>query len=161
VFLLRRRALATIGPQHGAHWAIGDLAVILLVSTERPGAAPVWPNRAVSTFRTSTDRLRPRTVYLQGFAVGFRAAQLAAERDTFRIGKAALDGAESDSSGTARRSLVSIPATTCQAQGSHPGRPASSRPSTSGSDGDAMRPRGASNRPIESIAATEQVAWPG
>ncbi len=28
----------------------------------------------------STDALRPRTVYLQEFAVGFRAAQIAAER---------------------------------------------------------------------------------
>ena len=44
----------------------------------------------------STDRLRPRTVYLQGFAVGFRAAQVAAERETFRIGKAAFDRAEAD-----------------------------------------------------------------
>ena len=44
----------------------------------------------------STDSLRPRTVYLQGFAVGFRAAQIAAERDTFRVGKAAFDRAEAE-----------------------------------------------------------------
>ncbi len=44
----------------------------------------------------ATDRLRPRTVYLQGFAVGFRAAQMAAERSALQIGKAEFDRAEAD-----------------------------------------------------------------
>ena len=44
----------------------------------------------------STDRLRPRTVYLQGFAIGFRAAQTAAERSALQIGKSEFERAEAD-----------------------------------------------------------------
>lgn len=44
----------------------------------------------------ATDRLRPRTVYLQGFAVGFRAAQMAAEKSALQIGRAEFERAEAD-----------------------------------------------------------------
>ncbi|MGE5235609.1 MAG: hypothetical protein ACM3O7_04580 [Acidobacteriota bacterium] len=46
----------------------------------------------------STESMRPRTVYLQGFAVGFRAAQIATERSTLKTGKAAFQRAEAEGS---------------------------------------------------------------